>query len=327
MGKNRRSSDDDSDFEDVSPSKRQRGPPKTTPPLYKAEVIETADSASVRVSSSTADLDEGVLIRMKKCLTRANHPETQQADEQARLDRLKDLHVSVEDEDEAVLVNKTAVTPERLQTPEPQVSSALQDIRDMYPSSPESSASDEYEYEEWNGFSDDDGDDEPNESGIDYCAADFDDDDEDDEEYYMPDNDVDDEIDLLAAAMKRSSSPEPKTPPPFRSNDRGVAADATSDTRRDSVEPQAETTDDDPKWKSHMQLIQFRETTEKIAEDYLTDQGIKLHKGRKRSGVKDWAAFKKGQKDSKKIDVRRKNIMAHSKDEQEQAGSLLMALD
>ena len=46
----------------------------------------------------------------------------------------------------------------------------------------------------------------------------------------------------------------------------------------------------------------------KVAEDYLQAQNRKLRKGRKMTSAKDMAAYKDGQKDSKKIDVRGKRL-------------------
>ncbi|KAF2173458.1 hypothetical protein M409DRAFT_15740 [Zasmidium cellare ATCC 36951] len=85
VAKNKRSSDDDSDLNDLTSPKRSRAKPRRAPPLYKARVIETADSYSVRVHGSTEDLDENILVRMKKCLARANHPETPEAEVKAAL--------------------------------------------------------------------------------------------------------------------------------------------------------------------------------------------------------------------------------------------------
>lgn len=192
----------------------------------------------------------------------------------------------------------------------------------MCPSSPESSVSENFdEYEEWNGFGDEE-DDEPNESGIEYFHADFDDDDDNDggQSPFMVPDDVDKAIDDLAATIKSTVQPQPDSDPtlPFRNTSPARSA------RQDSVMPDADAADD-PSWKSHMQLIQFRETTEEIAKNWLNDKGTKLRKSRKRSGVKGWNAFRKGQKDSKKIDVRRKTIQDHSKAEQEQSNELLAA--
>ena len=85
MASRRRASKNDDEYQDESPSKRQKKVVKGAPPLYKATVIETADNGSVRVSSSTADLDEGLLARMRKCLERANHPGTPEAETKAAL--------------------------------------------------------------------------------------------------------------------------------------------------------------------------------------------------------------------------------------------------
>ncbi|UJO20679.1 hypothetical protein CLAFUW4_12639 [Fulvia fulva] len=74
----------ESDHEDASPKKRQRAKPKLTPALYKATLIEKADSASIRVTSSTSDVADAILQRIKKCLDRAKNgpqdePETKAA--------------------------------------------------------------------------------------------------------------------------------------------------------------------------------------------------------------------------------------------------------
>jgi hypothetical protein len=46
----------------------------------------------------------------------------------------------------------------------------------------------------------------------------------------------------------------------------------------------------------------------KVAEDYLQAQNRKLRKARKKASAKDMAAYKDGQKDSKRIDVRGKRL-------------------
>ncbi|RFU25051.1 hypothetical protein B7463_g11281, partial [Scytalidium lignicola] len=54
-------------------------------------------------------------------------------------------------------------------------------------------------------------------------------------------------------------------------------------------------------WSSRMQLITFRETAEKIAEEYLADRGVKLRSSSTRSSViRDWDAYSQGVRDSKK---------------------------
>ncbi|KAK3703437.1 hypothetical protein LTR37_014427 [Vermiconidia calcicola] len=63
------------------------------------------------------------------------------------------------------------------------------------------------------------------------------------------------------------------------------------------------------KWASHQQLVTFRATADKIADDYLQDNDLKLNKGRKRKDViRDRDAYSQGVKDSKHIDVHRKKV-------------------
>ncbi|EED23259.1 hypothetical protein TSTA_067010 [Talaromyces stipitatus ATCC 10500] len=63
------------------------------------------------------------------------------------------------------------------------------------------------------------------------------------------------------------------------------------------------------KWASHMQLITFRATAGKIAEEYLKGKSVKLHHQSVRSReIRNWHAYNQGVKDSKNIDVRRKRI-------------------
>ena len=62
-------------------------------------------------------------------------------------------------------------------------------------------------------------------------------------------------------------------------------------------------------FRSRGQLITFRETATKIAEDFLNTQGIKLYRGRSTTSViRNWEAYAEGVKDGKKIDLRRKKI-------------------
>jgi hypothetical protein len=53
--------------------------------LYKASVKELAETGTIRVSSSTADIDNAIIQRIKKCLERANHPNTPEAEAKAAL--------------------------------------------------------------------------------------------------------------------------------------------------------------------------------------------------------------------------------------------------
>ncbi|KAJ6009037.1 hypothetical protein N7522_004053 [Penicillium canescens] len=59
------------------------------------------------------------------------------------------------------------------------------------------------------------------------------------------------------------------------------------------------------RWKSQMQLVHFRATSEQVADDYLAQHKIKLRSGRKRkSTIRDKESYRRGQQDSSKIDVR-----------------------
>lgn len=71
---------------DSRPRKRQaqeRAQPKLTPTLYKASVTTFADTGTIRVSSSTAGIDDTILQRIKKCLQRANHKNTPEPEAKA----------------------------------------------------------------------------------------------------------------------------------------------------------------------------------------------------------------------------------------------------
>ena len=68
------------------PPKRAARPPSTpkpAPQLYKASIKELAETGTIRVSSSTNDLKDGIIQRIKKCLERANHPSTAEAEAKA----------------------------------------------------------------------------------------------------------------------------------------------------------------------------------------------------------------------------------------------------
>jgi hypothetical protein len=64
---------------------RPRAPPKRPPPLYKASVKELVEIGTIRVSSSTADIDNAIIQRIKKCLERANHLSTLEVEAKAVL--------------------------------------------------------------------------------------------------------------------------------------------------------------------------------------------------------------------------------------------------
>ncbi|ETS84404.1 hypothetical protein PFICI_02429 [Pestalotiopsis fici W106-1] len=59
-------------------------PKKLPAPLYKATVKELADKVRTK-SSSTANIDKAITERIKKCLERANHPNTPEAEAKTAL--------------------------------------------------------------------------------------------------------------------------------------------------------------------------------------------------------------------------------------------------
>lgn len=62
-------------------------------------------------------------------------------------------------------------------------------------------------------------------------------------------------------------------------------------------------------WSSEMQLVQFRETANKVADEFLQRENIKLHRRSSRTtAARDRDAFRQGRKDSKKIDVRQRRL-------------------
>ncbi|KAJ7072279.1 hypothetical protein C8F01DRAFT_1103240 [Mycena amicta] len=76
--------------------------------------------------------------------------------------------------------------------------------------------------------------------------------------------------------------------------------------------PKIEEEEDSP-WHSVQQLVQFRESSIAIGDEYLKQEGIKLRKGRKRQPLefKDSRAqdsYARGKKDARKIDVRQRQI-------------------
>ena len=60
--------------------------------------------------------------------------------------------------------------------------------------------------------------------------------------------------------------------------------------------------------ESEMQLATFRASAQKIADDFLVSQDVKLGRLRKATAAKDRTAYLEGREDSKNIDVRRRRI-------------------
>lgn len=62
-------------------------------------------------------------------------------------------------------------------------------------------------------------------------------------------------------------------------------------------------------WESGTQLVQFRKTSEQVADDYLKEKDIKLRNRKMRPPtIGDADAYRRGQQDSSKIDVRRETL-------------------
>ena len=65
----------------LPPRKGAARPPAL--PLYKASIKELAETGTTRINSSTADIDNEIVLRIKKCLERASHPNTPGAEAKA----------------------------------------------------------------------------------------------------------------------------------------------------------------------------------------------------------------------------------------------------
>ncbi|KAE8553635.1 hypothetical protein EYB25_005017 [Talaromyces marneffei] len=63
---------------------RPRSSSKFPPPLYKATVKQLAETETTRVGPS-ADIDDSIIQRITKCLQRANHPTTPEAEAKVAL--------------------------------------------------------------------------------------------------------------------------------------------------------------------------------------------------------------------------------------------------
>jgi hypothetical protein len=99
-------------------------------------------------------------------------------------------------------------------------------------------------------------------------------------------------------------SPRPRTAVISSLPERKPTPTRLTDTLSTYPEPEAAS-----KWSSHMQLVTFRATADKIAEDYLKCKGVKLYSRSARSRkIQDLNAYKQGVQDSKKIDIHRKRI-------------------
>ena len=110
----------------------------------------------------------------------------------------------------------------------------------------------------------------------------------------------DDVDEIIERYMKREPSepPNPNETPEYRTEmDIKVEHDTEHPTPGASC------------WKSQMQLIHFRATSEQVADEYLAQHSIKLHNGQKRiSTIRDQESYCRGQQDSSRINVRQKTL-------------------
>jgi hypothetical protein len=67
----------------TEPIGRPQKKPKLTPALYKASITKSADPGIARAALLASDIDEKILLRIKKCLERANHDTTPQPEAKA----------------------------------------------------------------------------------------------------------------------------------------------------------------------------------------------------------------------------------------------------
>ncbi|KAF2455467.1 hypothetical protein BDY21DRAFT_380557 [Lineolata rhizophorae] len=98
-----------------------------------------------------------------------------------------------------------------------------------------------------------------------------------------------------------SVSPFDTFPQPVSPLDSTLARSQTEPTPNNPTEP--ERREVESRWASHMQLVIFRETANRIADQFLEDRGVKLNKSKSKVNViRDSNAYLQGKEDSKKID-------------------------
>lgn len=118
--------------------------------------------------------------------------------------------------------------------------------------------------------------------------------------------DEDDEsvVDIAAdfeAELQRHLPKQEPPPSPLRPSDIVHSLEAEDQNRKDKESGML--------WRDIGALVLFRENAQKIAEDYLKSQNLNVGKSRKRTNnIRDWDAYRAGQRDSKKIDVKRRRI-------------------
>jgi hypothetical protein len=112
------------------------------------------------------------------------------------------------------------------------------------------------------------------------------------------DDDVDAYIDKFVK-QEPAESPSPDEIPPS----------ITEPCREIKPESKLQSILEQTPWESDTQLVQFRATSEQVANDYLKENHIKLRNSkRKCSTVSDVDAYRRGQQDSSKIEVGREAL-------------------
>ncbi|KAJ1324503.1 DUF2786 domain-containing protein [Microdochium nivale] len=124
--------------------------------------------------------------------------------------------------------------------------------------------------------------------------------------------DLDMEIENLIKKERQQSEMPPEGPPAAAGPSNSIQNDADYvDDKTGLALPatSAANTQLDRGWRSHGELVLFRDTSFRIAEDFLKEKGVKLHTNKNRpTTIRDSKAYEQGEKDSSKIDVKRKRL-------------------
>lgn len=252
--------------------------------------------------------------------------EQERAERQAQLDRLAELPEEIEhsaDAPHATEIDHSARIDSGMEDSDsPRAEKEPKDGDDGV------SYGNGWDWEEWNGLSDDEDDIADVEAGP-SRLADFRDDEEQDDAALqdLDDDDFDAHFDNLVASVEQPRDTSLIGILPARPNGKAAVTSADNQTvdltgdlaQNETVDltvgsPTNETAEDrtgeeSTQWKSHMQLVRFRDAAKDIADKYLAEQAIKLVRPRKRKAVQhDWDAYDDGVRDSKKIDVRVKSL-------------------
>ncbi|KAB2576778.1 hypothetical protein DBV05_g4555 [Lasiodiplodia theobromae] len=200
----------------------------------------------------------------------AEREEEERIQRQRELDRLRPLGSESEEEPEASTAHGTTASSG------PDIVDLMEDTSD---SDPESSASSRRSRDS-NGLLDTDNDVDM-ESGSSETSSDT-----DSKSEGGSDVDYTDVVETGETEDDVLNLPSPMPPPPVPSLGRATSAR------------------EETPWESSGQLIAFRQRATLVAEEYLKRNGITLTTARPPAPVRNWAAWRKGKEDSKKINVR-----------------------